>query len=64
MTDSIPLELAPEDIKLGKYLGEGVYSEVYQGSCYGTQVAVKKFKNQGMDPQFLSQVRKEVRIMK
>jgi len=36
----------------------------FLGSCYGTQVAVKKFKNQGMDPVFLAQVRKEVRIMK
>jgi serine/threonine protein kinase len=63
-TDSIPLELDPEDIKLGEFLGEGVYSEVYKGYCYGTQVAVKKFKNQGFDPEILKEVRKEVRIMK
>jgi hypothetical protein len=25
------LELDPEDIKLGEFLGEGVYSEVYKG---------------------------------
>jgi len=62
--DSIPLELDPEDIKLGDFLGEGVYSEVYKGYCYGTQVAVKKFKNQGFDPEVLKEVRKEVRIMK
>lgn len=64
ITDSIPLELAPEDINIGEFLGEGVYSEVYKGFCYGTQVAVKKFKNQGFDPELLNQVRKEVRIMK
>jgi serine/threonine protein kinase len=36
----------------------------FQGYCYGTQVAVKKFKNQGFDPEVLKEVRKEVRIMK
>eukprot|EP01119_Soliformovum_irregulare_P011227 TRINITY_DN2796_c0_g1_i2.p1 TRINITY_DN2796_c0_g1~~TRINITY_DN2796_c0_g1_i2.p1 ORF type:complete len:694 (-),score=199.01 TRINITY_DN2796_c0_g1_i2:38-2119(-) len=62
--DSIPLEISPEDVKFGEFLGEGVYSEVYKGMCYGTAVAVKKFKNQGFDPDFLKEVRKEVRIMK
>jgi len=58
------LELEETDIQLGKFLGEGVYSEVYQGSVYGTQVAVKKFKNQSTDPQYLAGIRKEVKIMK
>jgi sterile alpha motif and leucine zipper-containing kinase AZK len=64
ITDSIPLELSEEDIRITEFLGEGVYSEVYRGYCYGTQVAVKKFKNQGFDPEVLKEVRKEVRIMK
>lgn len=84
ITDSIPLELSPEDIQTGEFLGEGVYSEVYKGwsnlffffpssiydlfwtlgYCYGTQVAVKKFKNQGFDKELLAQIRKEIRIMK
>lgn len=31
ITDSIPLEISPEDIEFGEFLGEGVYSEVYKG---------------------------------
>lgn len=34
ITDSIPLELSPEDIETGEFLGEGVYSEVYKGSFF------------------------------
>ncbi len=30
-SETIPLELAPEDIVIGEFLGEGVYSEVYKG---------------------------------
>jgi hypothetical protein len=63
-SDSIPLEIAPEDIEFGEFIGEGVYSEVYKGYCYGTPVAIKKFKNQGFDGDTLKEVRKEVRIMK
>lgn len=62
--EMIPLELAPNDIKIAEFIGEGVYSEVYKGYCNGTQVAVKKFKNQGLDAEVLKGVRKEVRIMK
>lgn len=62
--DSVPLEIAPEDIEFGEFIGEGVYSQVFKGSCYGTQVAIKKFKNQGFDPDVLKEVRKEVRIMR
>eukprot|EP01117_Protostelium_nocturnum_P002786 TRINITY_DN13709_c0_g1_i1.p1 TRINITY_DN13709_c0_g1~~TRINITY_DN13709_c0_g1_i1.p1 ORF type:complete len:561 (+),score=199.63 TRINITY_DN13709_c0_g1_i1:207-1889(+) len=62
--DGIPVEIPSEDIEISDFLGEGVYSEVYKGFCYGTQVAVKKFKNQGLDPAVLKEVRKEVRIMK
>lgn len=36
----------------------------YEGYIYGTQVAVKKFKNQGLDPAVLREIRKEVGIMK
>jgi serine/threonine protein kinase len=64
LLDSIPLELSEEDIQIGEFLGEGVYSTVYKGYVYGTQCAVKKFKNQGMDKHILEGVRKEVRIMK
>lgn len=63
-SDSIPLEIAPEDIDFGDFIGEGVYSEVYKGSVYGTPVAIKKFKNQGFERDVLKEVRKEVRIMK
>lgn len=49
LQESVPLEIAPEDIEFGEFIGEGVYSEVYKGSCYGTPVAIKKFKNQGFD---------------
>lgn len=64
ITDSIPLEISPEDIEFGEFLGEGVYSEVYKGYCYGTQVAIKKFKNQSFDPEVLKGVRQEIKIMK
>eukprot|EP01114_Cavostelium_apophysatum_P020971 TRINITY_DN7184_c0_g1_i2.p1 TRINITY_DN7184_c0_g1~~TRINITY_DN7184_c0_g1_i2.p1 ORF type:complete len:727 (-),score=197.56 TRINITY_DN7184_c0_g1_i2:30-2210(-) len=64
LSEMIPLELAPNDIKTNDFIGEGVYSEVYKGYCFGTQVAVKKFKNQGLDAEVLKGVRKEVRIMK
>jgi tRNA A-37 threonylcarbamoyl transferase component Bud32 len=62
--DSIPLDLKPGDIEIGEFLGDGVYSEVFKGTVYGTPVAVKKFKNQGFDPNVLKEVRKEVRIMR
>jgi hypothetical protein len=29
--DAIPFDLSPEDIEIGEFLGEGVYSEVYKG---------------------------------
>jgi len=62
--DNIPVEIPSEDIETSDFLGEGVYSEVYKGYVYGTQVAVKKFKNQGLDPAVLREIRKEVGIMR
>jgi len=62
--ENIPVEIPSEDIETSDFLGEGVYSEVYKGYIYGTQVAVKKFKNQGLDPAVLREIRKEVGIMR
>lgn len=62
--DIIPLDIEPDKVQLGRLIGEGVYSTVYRGSCYGTEVAVKVFKNQGFEEQQLNEVRKEVRIQK
>lgn len=39
-------------------------SNPFLGYCYGTQVAIKKFKNQSFDPEVLKGVRQEIKIMK
>ncbi|KAG9148443.1 hypothetical protein Leryth_016918 [Lithospermum erythrorhizon] len=57
-------EIPYEDITLGERIGIGSYGEVYHGDWHGTEVAVKRFLDQGITSESLEEFKSEVRIMK
>ncbi|XP_050378628.1 probable serine/threonine-protein kinase SIS8 [Argentina anserina] len=62
--DVADCEIPWEDITLGERIGLGSYGEVYHGDWHGTEVAVKRFLDQGLLGESLDEFRSEVRIMK
>ncbi|KAI5556544.1 hypothetical protein POPTR_018G053800v4 [Populus trichocarpa] len=56
-------EIPWEDLEIGERIGIGSYGEVYHGDWNGTEVAVKKFLNQGFSGDVLVQFKCEAEIM-
>ncbi|XP_008793254.2 probable serine/threonine-protein kinase SIS8 isoform X2 [Phoenix dactylifera] len=56
-------EIPWEDLQIGERIGLGSYGEVYRADWNGTEVAVKKFLDQGLSGDALEQFRCEVKIM-
>eukprot|EP01099_Mayorella_cantabrigiensis_P002547 TRINITY_DN2111_c0_g2_i1.p1 TRINITY_DN2111_c0_g2~~TRINITY_DN2111_c0_g2_i1.p1 ORF type:complete len:526 (+),score=124.20 TRINITY_DN2111_c0_g2_i1:81-1580(+) len=55
--------ISPDEIEYGKRIGEGIYGTVFLGRCRGKEVAIKKLKQQQLDPETLEDLRKEIEIM-
>ncbi|GAA0149584.1 non-receptor serine/threonine protein kinase [Lithospermum erythrorhizon] len=53
-------EIPYEDITLGERIGIGSYGEVYHGDWHGTEVAVKRFLDQGITSESLEEFKSEV----
>ncbi|KDP41141.1 hypothetical protein JCGZ_03632 [Jatropha curcas] len=64
LDDVAECEIPWDEITLGERIGLGSYGEVYRGDWHGTEVAVKKFLDQGISVESLEEFRSEVRIMK
>jgi len=60
--DSVP-EIEPDEITLGKIIGEGSFARVHKGTCRRQQVAVKVLHRQAFSEEDLKAFRDEVRIM-
>lgn len=56
-------EILWEDLQIGERIGIGSYGEVYRAEWKGTEVAVKKFMNQDISGDALTQFKGEVEIM-
>ncbi|CAI9261406.1 unnamed protein product [Lactuca saligna] len=56
-------EIPWEDIQIGGRIGIGSFGEVYRSEWNGTEVAVKKFMNQDLSGDALTQFKGEVEIM-
>ncbi|KAL4570322.1 hypothetical protein LXL04_025974 [Taraxacum kok-saghyz] len=56
-------EILWEDLQIGERIGIGSYGEVYRSEWNGTEVAVKKFMNQDISGDALTQFKSEVEIM-
>ncbi|KAI3454139.1 hypothetical protein Pfo_010802 [Paulownia fortunei] len=56
-------EILWEDLQIGERIGIGSYGEVYRSEWNGTEVAVKKFMNQDISGDALTQFKCEVEIM-
>ncbi|WCJ42060.1 protein tyrosine kinase family protein [Euphorbia peplus] len=64
LDDVAECEIPWDEITLGERIGLGSYGEVYRGDWHGTEVAVKRFLDQGISIESLEEFRSEVRIMK
>ncbi|KAJ7970278.1 Protein kinase [Quillaja saponaria] len=64
LEDVADCEIPWEEITLGVRIGLGSYGEVYRGDWHGTEVAVKRFLDQGITGESLEEFKSEVRIMK
>ncbi|KAK4844808.1 hypothetical protein QYF36_024655 [Acer negundo] len=62
--DVAECEIPWEEITLGERIGLGSYGEVYRGDWHGTEVAVKRFLDQGISGESLEEFKSEVRIMR
>ncbi|KAL3498612.1 hypothetical protein ACH5RR_041344 [Cinchona calisaya] len=56
-------EIPWDDLQIGERIGIGSYGEVYRADWNGTEVAVKKFMNQDISGDALTQFKCEVEIM-
>ncbi|KVH91420.1 serine/threonine-protein kinase EDR1-like isoform X1 [Cynara cardunculus var. scolymus] len=61
--DEVEWEIPWEDLQIGGRIGIGSYGEVYRSEWNGTEVAVKKFMNQDISGDALTQFKGEVEIM-
>ncbi|XP_076899014.1 putative serine/threonine-protein kinase SIS8 isoform X2 [Bidens hawaiensis] len=61
--DEVEWEIRWEDLQIGARIGIGSYGEVYRSEWNGTEVAVKKFMNQDISGDALTQFKGEVEIM-
>ncbi|KAI3688813.1 hypothetical protein L2E82_46662 [Cichorium intybus] len=60
---AVEWEILWEDLHIGERIGIGSYGEVYCSEWNGTEVAVKKFMNQDISGDALTQFKSEVEIM-
>ncbi|KAL8499084.1 hypothetical protein ACS0TY_022164 [Phlomoides rotata] len=56
-------EILWEDLQIGERIGIGSYGEVYRAEWNGTEVAVKRFMNQDISGDALTQLKCEIEIM-
>ncbi|KAJ9549470.1 hypothetical protein OSB04_022013 [Centaurea solstitialis] len=61
--NAVEWEIQWEKLQIGERIGIGSYGEVYRSEWNGTEVAVKKFMNQDISGDALSQFKSEVEIM-
>ncbi|KAL8195791.1 hypothetical protein R6Q57_025544 [Mikania cordata] len=61
--DEVEWEIQWEDLQIGARIGIGSYGEVYRSEWNGTEVAVKKFMNQDISGDALTQFKGEIEIM-
>ncbi|KAJ0715938.1 putative protein kinase TKL-CTR1-DRK-2 family [Helianthus annuus] len=61
--DEVEWEIPWEDLRIGGRIGIGSYGEVYRSEWHGTEVAVKKFMNQDISGDALTQFKGEIEIM-
>ncbi|KAI3692585.1 hypothetical protein L6452_32403 [Arctium lappa] len=61
--DEVEWEIPWEGLQIGGRIGIGSYGEVYRSEWNGTEVAVKKFMNQDISGDALTQFKGEVEIM-
>ncbi|KAI3756037.1 hypothetical protein L1987_55849 [Smallanthus sonchifolius] len=61
--DEVEWEIPWEDLQIGARIGIGSYGEVYRSEWNGTEVAVKKFMNQDISGDALTQFKGEIEIM-
>nr|GEZ95396.1 probable serine/threonine-protein kinase SIS8 [Tanacetum cinerariifolium] len=60
---AVEWEILWEDLQIGERIGIGSYGEVYRSEWNGTEVAVKKFMNQDISGDALTQFKSEIEIM-
>ncbi|XP_024993761.1 serine/threonine-protein kinase EDR1-like isoform X2 [Cynara cardunculus var. scolymus] len=60
---AVEWEIRWENLQIGERIGIGSYGEVYRSEWNGTDVAVKKFMNQDISGDALTQFKGEVEIM-
>ncbi|XP_023768681.1 probable serine/threonine-protein kinase SIS8 isoform X1 [Lactuca sativa] len=60
---AVEWEILWEDLQIGERIGIGSFGEVYRSEWNGTEVAVKKFMNQDISGDALTQFKSEVEIM-
>ncbi|PWA76377.1 protein kinase superfamily protein [Artemisia annua] len=60
---AVEWEIRWEDLQIGERIGIGSYGEVYRSEWNGTEVAVKKFMNQDISGDALTQFKSEIEIM-
>ncbi|KAL8196699.1 hypothetical protein R6Q57_024592 [Mikania cordata] len=60
---AVEWEILWEDLQIGERIGIGSYGEVYRSEWNGTEVAVKKFMNQDISGDALTQFKGEIEIM-
>ncbi|KAI7741588.1 hypothetical protein M8C21_019865 [Ambrosia artemisiifolia] len=61
--DEVEWEIPWEALQIGARIGIGSYGEVYRSEWNGTEVAVKKFMNQDISGDALTQFKGEIEIM-
>ena len=61
---AVDLSIAAETIQLGERIGIGSYGEVIRGLWRGTEVAVKRFLDQDLSDQLMSEFAQEVDLMR
>nr|XP_043627341.1 probable serine/threonine-protein kinase SIS8 [Erigeron canadensis] len=61
--EEVEWEIPWEGLQIGGRIGIGSYGEVYRSEWNGTEVAVKKFMNQDISGDALTQFKSEVEIM-
>jgi len=57
-------EIQPEEIAVGKVIGEGTYGVVFEGVCRALPVAIKKPRKQTLNPAEREEILREISVMR